>query len=430
MTSKAIPHKMWELMREQLGGSGRHPYHALSARTIQTAKGTGRARKLGDGGGLYLLVAPSGSKSWLLRTVVHGRRCDIGLGSAGLVSLAEARDEAHRLRQIARCGGDPLAQRRHTQRAVPTFEEAAKQVHAVHGKSFKNDKHRKQWLASLSGAISAFGAKRLDTVSSADVLQLLSVSWLTTPETARRVLQRLRVIFDWSKAQGFYTGDNPTLGLTKVLPKHRALKAHHAALPYAEVRAFVQILRAADAAETVRLALEFTILCAARTSETLLATWEEINLPPRQWTIQGTRMKSGVEHRVPLSDRCVEILERMSAAHGNQGYVFPGRGANKPLSNMVFLMALRRMKREDLTAHGFRSSFRDWAAERTNFPHAVCEAALAHRIKDKAEAAYNRTDLFDRRRELMAMWAAFCAGPSEDVVTDPVPSSGGLNAAG
>lgn len=418
MTSNAIPHKMWGRMREQPNEIRRSPHRTLTARTVQTAKGTGRAQKIADGAGLYLLVAPSGSKSWLLRTVVQGRRCDIGLGSTTLVSLAEARDEAHRLRKIARSGGDPLAERRHTRRPVPTFEGAAIQVHAAHAKSFKNEKHRKQWLASLGGAIAAFGAKRVDTVSSADILQLLTASWLTTPETARRVLQRLRVIFDWSKAQGFYSGDNPTLGLTKVLPKHRALKAHHAALRYAEMPAFLWTLRAADAAETVRLALEFTILCAARTSETLLATWDEIDLPGGQWTVPAARMKSGVEHRVPLSGRCVEILGRMGATHGTSGYVFPGRRPKKPLSGMVFLMLLRRMQREDITAHGFRSSFRDWAAERTNAPHAVCEAALAHRLKDKAEAAYNRTDLFERRRELMAAWASFVTSAVENLDAD------------
>ena len=380
---------------------------ALTARAVQTLKSKGRAQRHRDGGGLYLLIAPRGSKSWVLRTVVKGKRCDIGLGSAALVSLAEARDEARRLRKIARTGGDPLAERQHERRAVPTFKTAATQVHAAHAAGFRNEKHRKQWLASLAGVFSAFGGKRVDAITSADILAALSPQWLVRPETSRRVLQRIRVVFEWCKAQGFCSGDNPTQGLTKVLPKHRAAQKHHAALPYQQVPAFIDALRAADAGESVRLAFEFTILCAARTSETLRAKWTELDFESNTWTIPGVRMKAGLEHRVPLSPRCVEILERAKAISNGGEYVFPGRAHKKPLSNMAFLMALRHMNRDDVTTHGFRSSFRDWAAERTNAPRAVCEAALAHTVRDKAEAAYNRTDLFDRRRELMDAWAAF-----------------------
>jgi integrase len=221
------------------------------------------------------------------------------------------------------------------------------------------------------------------------------------------VLQRVRTIFEWCKAQGYCAGDNPTQGVSKVLPKHRATKAHHAALPYDKTPSFIQALRAADAGESVRLAFEFMILTAARTSEVLQARWTEVDLEAKTWTVPGERMKAGLEHRVPLSARSVEILERAEAISNGSEYVFPGRAAKKPLSNMVFLMALRRMKRGDLTAHGFRSTFRDWAAERTSFPRAVCEAALAHTLRDKTEAAYNRTDLFDRRGDLMAAWSAF-----------------------
>lgn len=396
-------------MRERADISRRHPHNALTTRTVQSLNATGRTQRVGDGGGLYLLVAPSGSKSWLLRTVVKGKRCDLGLGSATLVTLAQARDEAHRLRKIARAGGDPLAERRQARRAVPTFENAAKQVHAAHAPSFKNAKHSKQWLSSLAGVIAAFGAKRVDAITSADVLAALSPEWLGKPETSRRILQRVRVIFEWCKAQGYCAGDNPTQGLIRVLPKHRTTKAHHAALPYDKIPKFILKLRAAHASESVRLAFEFTILTAARTSEALRATWAEVDLKSKTWTISGMRMKAGLEHRVPLSSRPIEILKRAKAICDGGDYVFPGRAAKKPLSNMVFLMALRRMKRDDVTTHGFRSSFRDWAAERTNFPRAVCEAALAHTLRDKTEAAYNRTDLFDRRRQLMAEWSAFAS---------------------
>ena len=393
--------------------TGRHPHKALTARTVSTTTEPGR---YADGGGLYLLVAPGGSKSWMLRTVVKGRRCDIGLGSVELVSLADGREEARRLRRIARAGGDPLAERRQERRPVPSFEDAAKVVHSAHAASFKSDKHSKQWLSSLAEVFKAFGVKRVDAITSADILAALNPHWLTRPETSRRVLQRVRVVFEWCKAQGYRTDDNPTQGLTKVLPKQRVARGHHAALPYQNLPAFVQALREADAGDVVKLAFEFTILCASRTSETLNAAWTEIDLEAKTWTIPGPRMKAGIEHRVPLSPRCIKILERTKALSDGGPYVFPGRSPKKPLSNMVFLMALRRMERRDVTVHGFRSTFRDWAAERTNVPRAVCEAALAHTLRDKTEAAYNRTDLFDRRRDLMTSWSRIATSKPADVV--------------
>ena len=404
-------------MRDTHGATRRHPQRALTARAVQTAGATDRPRRLADGGGLYLVVWPSGAKSWVLRTVVKGKRSDIGLGGASVVSLANARDEAARLRRIARAGGDPLDERRHERRVVPSFKTAATQVHAAHAATFRNAKHRKQWLSSLAEVLDAFGTKRVDAVTSADVLAALSAQWLTRPETARRVLQRIRVIFDWCKAHGYRTGDNPTEGLTKVLPKHRAAPRHHAALPYPELPNFVQLIRAADARDIVKLAFEYTILCAARTSETLLATWEEMDLASATWTIPAHRMKAGVDHRVPLAARCIEMLERARTLSPRDRYVFPGRTADRPLSNIVFLMTLRRLGRRDVTTHGFRSSFRGWAAERTNFPRAACEAALAHTLRDKTEAAYHRTDLFERRRDLMASWAAFATAEPASVVS-------------
>ena len=388
----------------------------LSSRAVQAAKTTGRTRRIADGGGLYLLVAPTGTKSWLLRTVVKGKRCDIGLGGTTLVSLAEAREEALRLRKIARSGGDPLTERRRARTVVPTFEEAARAVHAAHSAGFRNDKHRRQWLSSLGHVFAAFGAKRVDAITTADVLSELSSRWLERPETSRRVLQRLRVVFDWCEAQGFRSGANPTRNLTKVLPRHRRAAVHHPALPYPQLSSFIAALRKSDSSETVKLAFEFTVLCAVRTSETLRATRAEMDLATATWTIPGDRMKGGVEHRVPLPPRCIAILERARTFSRGEEHVFPGRAAGRPLSNMAFLMALRRMRRADITVHGFRSTFRDWAAERTSFPRAVCEAALAYTVRDQTEAAYRRTDLFDRRRDLMNAWAEFVTSPSADVI--------------
>ena len=268
----------------------------LTARTVQHATGNGRTQRLADGNGLYLLVAPGGSKSWVLRTLVKGKRTDIGLGGVSLVSLAKAREEALLLRRIAREGGDPLVERRQTRRRVPTFEEAARQVHEVHSVTFRNVKHRKAWLSSLTPIFEVIGKKPVDAVTSADLLSALNPFWLTRQETARRVLQRIRVIFDWCTAKGFCTGDLPTYGLTKALPRQRASKAHHPALPYREVSGFVKALQSADTGETVKLAFEFMILTATRTSEVLGAMWEEIDIEAQTWTIPGSRIKAGREH--------------------------------------------------------------------------------------------------------------------------------------
>ena len=394
------------------------PKQQLTAQTVKHAKATGTAYRLADGDGLYLLVSPNGSRSWVLRTLVKGRRSDIGLGSIAVRSLAQAREEAARLRRIARSGRDPLAERTREQQDVPTFKAAATKVHAAEAATFRNEKHRKQWLSSLTPVLDEIGTRRVSDLTSADLIRALAPMWSATPETARRVLQRVRHVFEWCRVHGFCSGENPASGLTKALPKHRPSKQHHAALAYPEVGAFVHQLRANErCSEIVRLAFEFTVLTAARTSETLHAQWSEFDLDGGTWTVPAGRMKAGVEHRVPLSPRCLAILKRASTLAGDSAYVFPGRTGKAPLSNMAFLMALRRMKRADLTAHGFRSSFRDWAEQENEFTRAVCESALAHTpVRDKTEAAYRRMDLFERRRELMTQWATFATADPAKVV--------------
>ena len=385
--------------------AGQHPDKALSFVKIKSLSKSGRYT---DGNGLYLIVDPSGAKRWVLRTVVKGKRTDIGLGSISLVSLAEAREEAAKLRKIARADGDPLAERRAARRAVPSFEAAANTVHEAHKPSWKNPKHADQWINTLSEYIfPVFGHKSIDQIDSADILKAMNPIWLAKAETAKRVLQRIRAVLDWAKASGFRSGDNPVDDVSRVLPRQKDARTHHAALPYAEVPGFIQKLRVLDAIVAGRLGFQFTILTAARTSEVLNASWTEIDIENATWTIPAARMKAKRENRVPLSSRCLAILKEARKLSANSAFVFPGRSADKPLSNMVFLMALRRMKL-DITAHGFRSSFRDWAAEQTHFPQAVCEAALAHSVKDKSEAAYNRTDLFKKRRDLMTAWAKYC----------------------
>ena len=394
---------------------GRHPDKHLTAVRVRSLSTPGR---YADGNGLYLFVDSSGAKRWVWRGVVAGKRSDLGLGSVQLVPLIEARDEAMRLRRIARAGGNPLAERRRERRTVPTFKEAATQVHAAHGVTFRNAKHRAQWLASLElDVFPVFGDRPVNAIDSSDILKALSPIWTTKPETARRVKQRIKVVFDWAKASGLRSGDNPTDGLVKVLPKHRGETQHHAALPYQAVPEFIRGLQTADTSKSIRLAFELLVLTATRTSEVLRATWSEVDLDAKVWTIPSSRMKAGREHRVPLSPRAIEILKCAQESAEASPYVFPGRNLTKPLSNMVFLKLLRRLKHEAITAHGFRSSFRDWAAEKTNVPRAVCEAALAHALRDRTEAAYHRTDLFDRRRELMNTWTKFAKATPADVVS-------------
>jgi len=393
---------------------GKHPDRRLNAVKVRNASRPGR---YADGNGLYLVVDDTGAKRWLLRTVVAGKRRDIGLGSVSLVQLADAREEAARLRRMARSGGDPLAERRRERRVVPTFREAAKAVHKAHATTFRNRKHASQWLASLEADVfPVFGDRPVSSIDSADVLRALTPIWNSKPETARRLKQRIRVVLDWAKASGHRTGDNAVDGVARVLPKHKGTARHHAALPYAKVPAFLEQLRASDAGESTKLAFEFLVLTAARTSEVLGARWAEIDREAGVWTVPATRIKAGREHRVPLSARCLEILGRAAAIADGGPFVFPGRTSSTPLSNMVFLMLLRRLGRDDITAHGFRSSFRDWAAERTNAPRAAVEACLAHVIKDKAEAAYFRSDLFDKRRELMSRWTWAATDARADVL--------------
>jgi len=388
-----------------MGGKGRHPDKALTTVQVRAHKVPGR---YADGNGLYLVVEPSGSKRWLLRTMVQGRRRDIGLGGVSLVTLAEAREKALTFRKLARDGGDPLTERRKVRETIPTFAEAAETVHEEHKASWANPKHAAQWINTLTTyAHPHFGTRRVDQIETPDILRALAPIWLTKPETARRVRQRIGTVLSWAKAAGHRSGDNPVEGVAKGLPKQTDTVEHHAALPYTEVPAFIARLQASDRGEGTKLAFEFLILTALRTSEVLGARWDEIDTVEAVWTVAAHRMKMKRVHRVPLSPRAVSILESAKLLAGDSPFVFPGQKADKPLSNMAFEMTLRRMK-VPVTAHGFRSSFRDWSAEATSYPNEVAEMALAHVVKNRVEAAYRRGDLLERRRALMDDWAAFC----------------------
>ena len=383
-----------------------HPHNALTDRKARQVQEPGR---YADGQGLYLLVEESGARRWLLRTSVGGRRVDMGLGGFPLVGLAEARQKAIHYRRIARGGGDPLAEKRKAQTPVPTFAEAAQAVHAEHVKGWKNRKHQAQWINTLKEYVfPALGDRRVDQIETPDILKVLAPIWLTKAETARRVKQRIGTVMDWAKASGFRSGENPIDGVSRGLPKQPERKQHHAAMAYADIPAFIRRLRTSELGEATRLAFELLVLTAARTGDVLGACWEEIDFNSKIWTIPAERMKAGREHRVPLPKRGIELLRRAKQLSAGSDLVFPGRSGTKSISNMAFLMTLRRMGL-DVTAHGFRSAFRDWAAEQTHFAREVCEMALAHSIEDKTEAAYRRGDLFDKRRKLMNAWANYLA---------------------
>ena len=390
------------------------PDKRLSAAFVRNASEPGH---YSDGNCLYLVIGDDGSRKWVQRLTIHGRRHDLGLGSQRLVTLAEAREEALRLRKIARQGGDPLTVRRQERhvKTVPTFEKAAREVHQARAQTFRNERHAEQWISTLEKYVfPQLGTRRVDSIDSGDVLKILSPIWIEIPETARRIRQRMQTVFRWAKAAGL-SGDNPVDGIAEALPKHNLKQQHHPALAYAELPAFIQKLRSYEGVAT-GLGLEFLILTASRTSEVLLAKWTEIDFDGRTWIIPAGRMKARVEHRVPLAARAIEILREAKAISDGGDYIFPGSHLHKPLSNMTFTKALRLMKYGHITTHGFRSTFRDWAEEKTNFPNSVVEAALAHTIKNKVEAAYLRTKLFDKRVKLMDAWTGFATAPAGKVI--------------
>ena len=365
-----------------------------------------------DGNGLMLQVSKSGAKSWILRTRVNGRRREIGLGSISTVSLAEARALARKYRGIARNGGDPFAERARANSQAPSFREAAAIVHKGHAASWLNKKHANQWINTLKAYVfPTLGDSRVDHVRSEHIVRALSPIWLTTPETARRVLQRIGTVLFWAKGHG-YRPDSPTdeiRAAREALPRQNDQQRHHKALPYVDVPQFVATLQKGGASDPIKLGLEFLILTAARTGEVLGAKWPEIDWTKKIWTIPASRMKAKREHQVPLSDRCIQILKAAREfREDDEGYVFPGALYGRPLSSMAMLMTIRRMD-YDITAHGFRSTFRVWCAEQAHHSREVAEAALAHVVKDATEAAYMRSTFFEKRRDLMAEWSNFAA---------------------
>ncbi|WP_018263399.1 tyrosine-type recombinase/integrase [Methylobacterium sp. WSM2598] len=376
----------------------------------------------GDGGGLWLQVTGKGAKSWLFRFTLRGRARAMGLGSASTFSLAEAREKALACRKLCAEGLDPIEVRKVQRQDAAvasartmTFCQCAEAYIAAHKVGWRNAKHAAQWAATLETyAYPVFGELPVAAVDTGLVMRAVEPIWAKKPETANRVRGRIEAILDWATTRGFRRGENPARWkghLANLLPKRSRVRKveHHAALPFAEVPAFLESLKEQSGAAANALA--FTILTAARTGETLGATWSEFDLEAGIWTVPAARMKAGTEHRVPLSEPALAILWRMAGIHLGD-FVFPGGKRGRPLSNMSMLMMLRRMGRGELTVHGFRSSFRDWSAEVTHYPSEVVEAALAHTVESKVERAYRRGDLFQKRRELMQAWACHCVSGS------------------
>lgn len=383
----------------------------LTATAVKAAKRPGR---YGDGKGLFLIVGKGDSASWLVRIQKNGRRRDIGLGSASKVSLSRARELAERVRTQIEAGIDPIAERRKAL-GIPTFREASETVFDANQSKWSNGKHLWQWKRTLEMYVyPSIGELAVSEVTATQVHDLLAAIWLEKPETARRVRQRVGMVLDWAFSKGFRETEAPMRSITKGLPRQPRNAGHHAAMPYVDVPAFLSRLREKET--WGRLALEAAILSASRSGEIRGATWDELDLDAGLWTIPASRMKAKREHVVPLSPAAKRVFQRAAELRtSGAGLVFHGARRNKPMSDMTLMKVLRDMK-EPFTAHGFRSSFRDWVSETTNFPGELAEAALAHAVANKTEAAYRRGNLLEKRRKLMNAWADYCDGIGGKIV--------------
>ena len=397
----------------------RRPEKQLTAKGIENLRIPG---KYFDGHGLYLRVQPNGQRQWVQRIIIRGKRCEIGMGNPALVSLAEAREEALANRRLARNGGDPILAKAEAKAAL-TFEEAARKVHALHLPTWRNAKHGAQFLATLETyTFPRMGRLMVNHITTADVLAVLSPIWTDKPETARRVRQRIGTVMKWAVAQG-WRQDNPAESIASALPKRdQSLRDHRKALTYAEVADCLKAVQASNAGLTTKLAFEFLVLTATRSGEARGALWSEIDMgtpatiaTPATWAIPGARMKAKRDHRIPLSARAVEILQQAHGLSDGSELVFPGTKQGKALSDMTLSKLVKELG-FNADIHGFRTSFRTWAQERTNFPREVAEAALAHATGDKVEAAYARSDVFEKRRKMMEAWAGYLAGEAGKVV--------------
>ena len=382
----------------------------LSATAVRNLKEPG---KYYDLHGLFLRIEPTGSRRWVQRVSVAGRQREIGLGSADLVTLAEARELAVSNKKLARAGGDPLAvKREHI--AIPSLNEAIDKVIELNAPTWTNAKHAAQFKSTLTNYVTPkLGRRPVNDIQAADILSVLQPIWVDKNETARRVKQRIGTVMKWAIAQG-YRSDEPTLALNQVLPKPNRKPKHRASLPYTDVAECLNNVSQSHAMMSTKLAIELLVLTATRSGEVRLSDWSEVDLDAKTWTIPAARMKMKEEHVIPLSDRATEVLQQAKAM-GDDGLIFPGMRAGRPMSDMTMSKLVKELG-YPVDIHGFRTSFRTWVQEQTNTAHEVAERALAHKTTNKVEAAYARSDLFEKRRKLMDAWASYLNNEPAKVV--------------
>ena len=388
--------------------------------TVAKVRALAAPGRYGDGGTLHLVVSPGGTKAWVQRITIDGRRRDIGLGGWPVVSLAMARDRAFANRRAVADGGDPLAHKRRPK--APTFRDASRRALEANRPRWRNAKTTDNWIATMDKYVHpVFGDRRVDQIGREDILRVLTPIWTVKPEIGRKVRQRIRATLAWAQAHGYVEHNLAGEAIDGALPSLPAVKAHFRALPYDEVAAALGVIAASRASVSAKACLRFVVLTACRSGEARGAAWAEFDLEAHEWRIPASRMKAGAEHRVPLPDAALDVLESVRPLRSGADLVFPSPSRpGKTLSDMTLTKLLRDSGLSDrATVHGFRTSFRTWASERTSVPHAVCEMALAHRVGSDVERSYARSDLFEKRRGLMDQWAAYVTGAGARVLRPP-----------
>jgi integrase len=382
----------------------------LTAKFVESISVAG---KYYDQHGLFLHVRPSGAKKWLQRYTFNGRRREVGLGSAKIVSVANARKTAHQNLVLVSEGIDPIEDKKQNS-LIPTFEVAAREVYEANRPTWRNAKHAAQFITTLETyAFPTIGSMSVKDINSSHILSVLSPIWVKKSETAKRLRQRLSTVFKYSVAQQWRNDDPANTAIVEALPNHKKKVMHRKSLSYNDIAGFLETISGSSAGVNTKLGLEFLILTAARSGEVRNAHWTEIE--GSLWTIPAERMKAGVAHRVPLPARCMEILEEAKEINQGSGFIFEGTRFGKPLSENTFNKLMKELGVE-VHAHGFRTSFRTWTQEKTNFPREIAEAALAHSLKDKAEAAYARSDLLEKRAAMMESWAQFISSNAPHII--------------
>ncbi|MDC1216289.1 tyrosine-type recombinase/integrase [Octadecabacter sp.] len=381
--------------------------------TAKFVENVSKAGKYYDLHGLFLHIRPSGAKKWLQRYTFNGRRREIGLGSAKIVSVATARRNAYQNLVLVSEGIDPIEDKKQDS-LIPTFEVAAREVYEANRPTWRNAKHAAQFITTLENyAFPIIGSMSVNDINSSHILKVLSPIWVTKAETAKRVRQRLSTVFKYCVAQQWRNDDPANIAIVQALPSHKKKVMHRKSISYNDIAGFLDTVSSSSAGVYTKLGLEFLILTAARSGEVRNANWDEIT--GSLWTIPAERMKAGVAHRVPLSSQCLDILEEAKKRHQGSGFIFEGTKRGKPLSENTFNKLMKELGLE-VHAHGFRTSFRTWTQEKTNYPREIAEAALAHSLKDKAEAAYARSDLLEKRAEMMEAWAQFISSAAPHVI--------------